>query len=282
MKSHFKFNKQERSGIFFLLLIIVILQGAYFYAKTLPFKGSSALTINEMEQTRLDSLKSLPNPESFKLFPFNPNYLSDHKGYTLGMSTLEIDRLLAFRKQNKYVNSPKEFQKVTLVSDSLLSILSPYFKFPEWSRRSASRKGNVLVNDREASIQDLNQVTAEDLMRINGIGKTLSKRIIKFRDRLGGFLLDDQLYDVYGLEPQVVKRAFKKFRVLHPPKIEKIDINKATAEEISRLVYISRKVAEDIVTLRNENGRIGSYEELFNINGFPINKKDRIKLYLSL
>ena len=282
MKSHFKFNKQERSGIFFLLLIIVVLQGAYFYAKTEPFKGSSAFALNKVEQMRLDSLKSSLNTASFKLFPFNPNFLTDHKGYTLGMSTMEIDRLLAFRKQNRYVNSFEEFQKVTMVSDSLLSILSPYFKFPEWHKRTASRKRKMSVDAVETSMRDLNQVTAEDLMQIRGIGQTLSKRIIKFRDRLGGFLVDDQLYDVYGLESQVVERTFERFRVLHPPKIEKIDINRATAEEISRLVYISTKVAEDIVTLRNQKGYIGSYEELFNIKSFPINKIDRIKLYLSL
>ena len=193
MKSHFKFNKQERSGIFFLLLIIVVLQGAYFYAKTEPFKGSSAFALNKVEQMRLDSLKSSLNTASFKLFPFNPNFLTDHKGYTLGMSTMEIDRLLAFRKQNRYVNSSEEFQKVTMVSDSLLSILSPYFKFPEWHKRTASRKRKMSVDAVETSMRDLNQVTAEDLMQIRGIGQTLSKRIIKFRDRLGGFLVDHQL-----------------------------------------------------------------------------------------
>jgi hypothetical protein len=42
--------------------------------------------------------------------------------------SIEIDRLLAFRKENKYVNSAKEFQNVTKVSDSLLND-GPYFKF---------------------------------------------------------------------------------------------------------------------------------------------------------
>jgi hypothetical protein len=53
------------------------------------------------------------------LYPFNPNFITDFKGYKLGMSVQEID-LLEYRKGNKYVNSPKEFQAVTQVSDSLL------------------------------------------------------------------------------------------------------------------------------------------------------------------
>jgi hypothetical protein len=45
------------------------------------------------------------------------------------MSVQEIDRLVKYRKGNKYVNSPKEFQAVTQVSDSLLNVITPYFKF---------------------------------------------------------------------------------------------------------------------------------------------------------
>ena len=45
------------------------------------------------------------------------------------MSVQEIDRLLAFRKENKYVNSAKEFQEVTKVSDSLLSSMLRFLNF---------------------------------------------------------------------------------------------------------------------------------------------------------
>ena len=42
------------------------------------------------------------------------------------MSTQEIDRLLAFRKENKFGNAAEEFQQVTKISDSLLKVISPY------------------------------------------------------------------------------------------------------------------------------------------------------------
>ncbi len=45
------------------------------------------------------------------------------------MSNEEIDRLLTFRKQNQWVNSAKQFQQVTKVSDSLLNTISPYLSF---------------------------------------------------------------------------------------------------------------------------------------------------------
>ena len=36
------------------------------------------------------------------IYPFNPNFISDYKGYKLGMSIQEIDRLHQYRAQNKY------------------------------------------------------------------------------------------------------------------------------------------------------------------------------------
>ncbi|MGX1930829.1 ComEA family DNA-binding protein [Flagellimonas sp. 2504JD4-2] len=285
-KSHFRFTKQERSGIFFLLLLIVILQGVYFYIKAKPFKGETKVVVDTVMQSELDSLRLLAlEQEHAKLFPFNPNYITDYKGYTLGMSPEELDRLFAYRKNGRFVNSAKEFQKVTKISDALLSKISPLFTFPKWTKKDGKddlglhpRKGSEDIG----SLKDLNLATAEELRMIYGIGEKLSVRIVKFRDRLGGFLVDEQLYDVYGLEQEVVNRTLKRFKVLNPPKVEKININTATAEEISRLIYINRKVADKIVTLRNEKGNIESFEELFNLNGFPINKIDRIKLYLTL
>ncbi|MGB6152911.1 MAG: helix-hairpin-helix domain-containing protein [Pricia sp.] len=322
LKSHFRFNKQERSGIFFLLLIIVSLQvGYYFYTNFSENVQQDALVVDREVQHRIDILKEASlKKDSIKIYPFNPNFITDYKGYTLGMSVAEIDRLHAFRKQNKFANSKEEFQKVTQISDSLLDVLSPYFKFPEWTQKSKRSKarndryegGNdsgktvssgstnfsgssgsasaaaPLGGDRSgrtsqnAAVKDLNTATITELRTINGIGEKLSARILKFRDRLGGFLIDEQLYDVYGLEPMVVERTLKKFRVLQKPDIQKINVNTASAYEIATLVYIQKQVAQSIVDYRNDNNGILSLDELKNIDGFPFDKIDRIALYLSL
>ena len=94
-KSHFKFNKQERSGIFFLLLIIIILQGVYFFLKTKPFdNGNNKIIIDAIEQSRIDSLKLVSKiKDTVKIYPFNPNFITDYKGYTLGTSNVRLGAL---------------------------------------------------------------------------------------------------------------------------------------------------------------------------------------------
>ncbi|MCK5440632.1 MAG: helix-hairpin-helix domain-containing protein [Maribacter sp.] len=292
-KSHFKFSKQEQRGIFFLLLIIVSVQLVFLIAKNSkshPIEDS--VTIDTELQNQIDSLKQEAlKKDSVKNYPFNPNFITDYKGYILGMSLNEIDRLHTFRAQDKFVNSAKEFQRITQVSDSLLQIISPSFKFPEWTQR-ANRpiaKGNDIRGrpaNHEAQvkseIKDLNLVTAKELKSVNGIGDKLSQRIIKFRDRLGGFLVDEQLNDVYGLRPEVVQKTLKKFKVLKKPNLDKININKATAQEIAKLIYIKYSVADQIVRYREINGVFSTFEELTKIEDFPIDKINRIKLYLTL
>ena len=202
------------------------------------------------------------------------------------MSVSEIDRLHTFRNLNKYVNSKEEFQNITGVSDSLLAIIAPFFKFPDWvkSDKKEYKSNSSQPHKTKVSIivRDLNAVTADDLKKVNGIGDKLSERIIKFRDRLGGFLVNEQLYDVYALDAEVVDRALKQFQVLNPPQVKRIDINSASAKEIANLVYLSHAVAYKIVELRELNGGIRSLDELTNIDGFPSEKLDRIALYLSL
>jgi DNA uptake protein ComE-like DNA-binding protein len=284
MKSHFNFNKQERNGIFFLLLLITVLLLTYFMLSNHPLNDSTSnFQVDEVNQSKYDSLVALSNiranPNKSK---FNPNYISDFKGYTLGISALEMDKLKEHRRQNKFVNSAREFQVVTGVSDSLLNEISPLFKFPEWLTNTK------IVTKREATEQltllktvDINQASANDLRQVNGIGEKLSARIVKFRDRLGGFLVNEQLYDVYGLEPEVADRALKHFQVLRPPEVKKININTANVDELASLVYLRYHVAQNIVTYREENGAYASLKDLFNVSEFPINKIDRIGLYLS-
>jgi len=287
LKSHFKFNKQEQSGIFFLILFIVILQGLFFYLKTnvntIETKNNG---INELEQKRIDSLKAIAQlKDSLIIYPFNPNFITDYKGYTLGMSTEEIDKLHAFRKLGDYLNSKKEFQQVTGVSDSLLNVIAPYFKFPAWvktTKKKYTKHTLYQQNKNLLKIQDINTVIANDLKTINGIGDKLSERIIKFRNRLGGFVVNEQLYDVFGLDRLVADKALQKFQVIKIPTITKININTATEEEIAQLVYLTYRVSKRIVAYRSEKGSIVSFDELTKIEDFPSEKLDRIRLYLSL
>ena len=130
--SHFKFSKSQRNGNFLLILLVIILQCLYFFVEF----SSDDVIVNQKElskfQNEIDSLKLVEiEVRKPKIYSFNPNYITDFKGASLGMTNDEIDRLLNFRKQNKWINSVEQFHDVTQISDSLLDAMSPYFKFPD-------------------------------------------------------------------------------------------------------------------------------------------------------
>ena len=202
IKSHFRLSKEERNGIFFLLIFILVLQGVYFFIESQPPNKTPSLVLNEAAQSQLDSLKATTPRDTRKVFPFNPNYMTDYKGYSLGMSSEEVDRLFAYRNKNEYVNSVEDFQHVTKISDSLLVQIKPYLKFTKWKKAYNTESARTSDKTTGPSItkKDINVATAEELRVIKGIGEVLSKRVVKFRNRLGGFISKDQLQDVYGLD----------------------------------------------------------------------------------
>ena len=284
-RSHFVFNRSQQNGIFVLVAIIVVLQLFHFFY---PFSAEEPLDPEEEEivlklQRSIDSLKLVATEKkSEKILPFNPNFISDYKGYQLGMSVAEIDRLHEHREKNQWVNSAEEFQEVTEVSDSLLKILSPSFRFPEF-RQKTSEENKVSKKAFSAPLSkaDLNSATAEELQQVNGIGEKLSARIVNYRNSLGGFRGNLQLYDVYGLSPEVVERALLRFEV-KTENFDKLDLNEVTLMQLTELPFFNYEQARTIIKYREEVGEIKNMMELGQIRNFPIEKLDRIALYLTI
>lgn len=294
LDSHFWYTKSQRNGTLLLILIILSLQ-LIFHFVTFSNKDLAHLYQDEIRlfQHQIDSLKAMTPLESKPtLYPFNPNYISDYKGYQLGMTTREIDRLLAYRKRNLFVNSSEEFQKVTEVSDRLLQKLAPYFKFPDWVQkknsfqreRSINRRG--LLNDRigtrqsEVSSTDINQATHSDFLSINGVDAYLAERILGYRSKLQGFSLPEQLFEVADLDKEVASAILKRFSVQQKPVIEKININTASFKEVLSNPYIDYELCVAIFDYRDEVAELQSIEELKNITDFPVANYGRIVLYL--
>ena len=287
IKSFFVFNSSQRNGILFLLLLV---SGFIVINNYIDFTTEDLLDTNSKEvlavQKELDSIKTLlMESNQPKIYPFNPNFITDFKGYKLGMSSEEIDRLLGYRKQNKWINSKEDFQKVTKVSDSFLDQISSYFKFPDWIGNPKPKYSDWRKGFKEKTFDqkiDLNIATQLQLEEINGIGKSFSKRIVDYRSKLVGFSDDIQLYEVYGLDYQVVKRVLNEFTVKTPKEIIKMNLNKISASDIATIPGISFELAKRIWEFRILNERIVDFMELKKIEGLTERKLQGIQLYLKL
>ena len=287
IKSFFVFNSSQRNGILFLLLLV---SGFIVINNYIDFTTEDLLDTNSKEvlavQKELDSIRTLLTESNQpKIYPFNPNFITDFKGYKLGMSSEEIDRLLDYRKQNKWINSKEEFKKVTKVSDSFLDQISSYFKFPEWVTNPKPKYSDWKKGFKEKTFnqkKDLNSATQLELKKVNGIGEALSKRIIDYRNKLGGFTNDIQLYEVYGLDYQLTDKVRNDFTVKTPKEIIKMNLNKISTSDIATVPGISFELAKRIWEFRILNERIVNFSELKNIEGLTERKLQGIQLYLKL
>ena len=283
-KSHFALSRSQQNGIFILVFLIIGFQVFIFFDFSSNAENEK-IDQAEIErfQRALDSInKNMPGKKD-TIYPFNPNYITDFKGYQLGMSVEEIDRLLEYRDSGKWLNSAEDFQKITKISSSLLRKISPSFRFPEWTQRTNSAAiQHDKLKDSDVRILDMNTASAEDFKLVNGVGAVLSERIVKYRNSIGGFLSPIQLKDVYGLSSEVIEKIEKKFQIQSRPDIAIKNLNLISEAELSEIPYFNKVLAKQIISYRKLNEGISSFEELSKINTFPYDKIDRIKLYLSV
>ena len=283
-KSHFWHHKGQRNGVFLLGVVVLFFQLVIVF---IDFSSDGIENINTTDAAvyykQIDSLKVIRfASKKFKKHPFNPNYITDGKGAELGMSLDAIDRLLAYRKTGKFVNSKRAFQKVTGISDVLLEKISPFFKFPDWvievnrnKKRTPSEK--VLI---KITTTDLNKATASDLRTVVGVGAVFSERIIKYRSKLQGFSSLKQLYEVWGLDTEVVDKLLLVFKVINLPNIKKINVNTVSFRELLKNPYLDYELCKKIFEYKDEVAELQDISELKNIIGFPLDLYDRIVLYL--
>ena len=252
-----------------LLSIIFLGQIAIWSFNNIDSVSNESSEIPPDLQQQYDSLKKLAlEKQRPKIYPFNPNYLTDYKGYFLGMTPQQIDKVMAFRQKGRYFQSKLEFKQVAGLSDSLFQKLLPYIKIPEYkfNNKSFQNKRKSLTTN------DINLATAEDLQTINGIGPVLSKRIVKYRNVIGGFHDWTQLQKVYGLEPEVVAKIKQKF-ILKPstkPNIKPVikkPINTATADDLQQVYGIGEKLAGRIVKYRESIGGFSIREQINAVYG---------------
>lgn len=128
---------------------------------------------------------------------------------------------------------------------------------PKFVRNSSPKKYR---QQREYQKTDINAADSLAWQQFRGIGVVLSARIIRFRDKLGGFVETAQVGETYGL-PDSVFREIQPFLYVGQPH-RMLAVNKASIGELVRHPYIPYELAVGIVRLREKQGMINGVEEL--------------------
>ena len=129
---------------------------------------------------------------------------------------------------------------------------------------------------------DLNIADSAALESVYGIGGVLARRIVQFRDKLGGFVSFEQLREVYHLDSLAIVQLRKRSFIAPNFQPKKIAVNLASVIELGRHPYIKFKLANALVTYRLQHGNFRHPEDLLQVALMKPENLQRLLPYLTL
>ena len=127
---------------------------------------------------------------------------------------------------------------------------------------------------------ELNSADTLTLQLLHGIGPVFARRIVRYRERLGGYADRQQLLEVYGFTPQLLEHI-SPYLTLDTTLVEQININTASLKELARHPYMEYYVARDIVALRNKGICFTSADDLRTVPSMADSSLARLLPYLA-
>jgi competence protein ComEA len=219
---------------------------------------------------------SRADPPPF-LTAFDPNKASLDELKSLGIPEKISGRIVQYRSKGGSFRIKSDLAKMYGMDSVLYRKLYSFISLPDkLEKREFMSKGKPLI----VVQYDLNLADTSALQGVKGIGRVLAKRIVKYRDGLGGFVRLSQLREVFGLDSLVINE-FNKFYVSDSFVPRKIEINKATEKELDAHPYISSRDAKSIITYRIQHGNYLSSDELLKIKTLTESTVTKIDPYLS-
>lgn len=216
-----------------------------------------------------------------RLVPFDPNTAGEEELVALGFKPWTAKTIIRFRSKGGIFRKKEDLQKLYTLSKEDYERIAPYARFGEPQQdKPAYAKEQPAYARPEPSMTELNSVDADGLLSLRGIGPAFSRRILNFRNALGGFVSTEQLKEVYGF-PDSTYQQLRGRLTADIGKVRKINLNTATEEELGKHPYMGRKAAAEVIKLRNKLGNFSQIEQIKQVPLINEEKYRKIAPYLS-
>ena len=293
VKDYFTFSRKERVALIILILLISIF---IVLPYVIPFKKNAPL-INEnlQQQVKLLLVKdSLPNNNlaenetsnensfsknsSYAMFEFNPNTINEEGWKKLGLKDKTIKTILNYRSKGGKFKTPEDIRKIWGLKKEDADRIIPYAKIESKTNNNNSAKETI--NTSTIKI-DINIATPQEWFAIPNMDRTLAYKIIKYKEKLGGFLTIQQVKETYGLTDSLFK-TIEPYLILQTTNIKKININTADDYTLSNHPYINKDVAKAIIIYRTQHGAYTKIDDIKKIVFIKDELYNKIAPYLAV
>lgn len=164
----------------------------------------------------------------YESFPFNPNTVTLDELQRLGLSQRQAESIDNYRSKGGRFRSKGDFQKMYVVSDTLFARLEPYIEIPKL---------------------ELNTADSAALVSLRGIGPWYARKILDYRNRLGGYYDKTQLLEIDGLDAARYE-GFADDITVDPGRIHRIDLWHASDSALARHPYLGPRGARSVLRYR--------------------------------
>ena len=294
-KDFFYYTKSERRVILLLLAIALLLLGIwavmeYLRPVEVPVTLSESEEIDSFlanleEQEKIRKSHTPKNEISAVLQAFDPNTADSVLLRQLGLPVYIVRNILKYRAKGGVFRSPESFSRIYGLKEEVYQKLKPYITIAPLVSVSHVRTDTFrqlkdtipyIPKYEEGTIVDLNKADTSILKRIPGIGSTLARMIVVYRQRLGGF------YDVSQLqEVPHVRVELNKWFVVTPAGLHKIQVNSASLDKLRSHPYMDFYKAKAIMEYRRKRGKIKGLSQLSMFEEFTEKDLKRLSPYLT-
>ena len=297
-------SKRDREAIVALTIIILIGCGFLWLLGEYGKKQKPEEVIEKKgNEGKAQYYASEQNSE--ELFCFDPNTADSTTLLKLGLRPWQVRNIYKYRSHGGIYKKPEDFARLYGLSAHKYKQLLPYIRIAEEYSMSAaeyvkryntsynnSRENNYekkgVVYEEKAARPDyqrkisigehitLNTADTTQLKRVPGIGSGYSKAIIRYGERLGGYVSVDQLDEIEGFPTET-----KQFFIIDNPTPHKLNVNTMTLSELKRHPYINFYQAKAITDYRRIHGHISSLQQLSTSPDFPETAIKRLLPYVA-
>jgi competence protein ComEA len=257
-KNYFSVTKKQWNGLVVLMLLIVlVLASPYVYQlfyknRAINLTGFDAAVAKLKNGNAADSNKIAVGHA--KLFAFNPNHLPDAQWKKLGLIDQQIKVIKNYEAKGGRFYNKQDLKKIYVITADDYNRLQAYISLPDKADYQA----------KTFTIVDINTADSAKLTQIRGIGGGFATRIIRYRDRLGGFYKKEQLMEVWGVDSLMYQDIAPQLKI-DAGKITKININKISLNNFTVFPYLTYKQKNALVAYRDEHGDYSRLADLLNI-----------------
>ena len=277
MNVFFSFSRRERYGTTLLIVSFLLF---WFLPDFLPilFPGPPLPEPPPYQQlVHLESSDSLPPSPRDTLFLFDPNQADETVLTMLGLSQKTAQTIIRYREKGGKFRKKEDLAKIYSLPESEYRRLEPFIDIPAPDLKE--KKSYTPSKPKVQTPVDVNRAGIEEWQTLRGVGPGYAGRILKFREKLGGFSSVDQIGETYGL-PDSVFQQIKPFLVLSPI-FRPLPINAASEEDLAAHPYLSKKQAHVILLFRENHQGFKSLEDLKPIRVLPDSTLQKLAPYLN-